>query len=44
MRRALAVLVLGLAGCAYYNGLYNARRLDDEAHKAEREGRTGEAR
>jgi len=44
VRRALAVLVLGLAGCAYYNGLYNARRLDDEAHKAEGEGRTGEAR
>jgi tetratricopeptide (TPR) repeat protein len=37
-------VALGLAGCAYYNGLYNANHLADDARKAEREGRAGEAR
>lgn len=35
---------LTLAACAYFNGLYNANRLAGEARRAEREGRTGEAR
>ncbi len=44
-RVAVAVtLVLLGAGCAYYNGLYNANRLANDARRAEREGRTGEAR
>ena len=45
MRRAawlLPLLLLG-AGCAYYNGMYNAKRLAGRARKAEREGRTFEA-
>jgi predicted negative regulator of RcsB-dependent stress response len=45
--RALTVLLLAApvaAGCAYYNGLYNANHLADEARRAEREGRTSEAR
>jgi hypothetical protein len=43
--RALAfALVLLATGCAYYNGLYNANRLAREATRAERDGRTGEAR
>jgi len=42
-RRVLA-LVLLTSGCAYYNGLYNANRLVNEAERAERDGRTGEAR
>jgi tetratricopeptide (TPR) repeat protein len=33
-----------VAGCAYYNGLFNANRLANEARRAEREGRTSEAR
>lgn len=33
-----------LVGCAYYNGLYNANRLADDAERAEREGRPDEAR
>lgn len=41
---ALLVALLGTAACAYYNGLYNANRLAGEARRAEREGRTGEAR
>jgi hypothetical protein len=32
-----------LAGCVYYNGMYNANRLAGSARKAEREGRTYEA-
>src|SRR5215210_2671741 len=42
-------LVLGifcaglLAGCVYYNGMYNANRLAGSARKAERDGRTFEA-
>ena len=39
----LALIAIA-AGCAYYNGLYNANRLASEARKAEREGRRGEAR
>jgi hypothetical protein len=39
---ALSALLLG--ACAYYNGLYNANHLADEARRAERQGRTGEAR
>ncbi len=35
---------LGLAGCAYYNGMYNAQRMAKQAEKAERDGRTFEAR
>lgn len=37
-------LVGVLAGCAYYNGLYNANQLAKEARKAESKGRTGEAK
>jgi hypothetical protein len=47
VRRALAALLAALplvAGCAYYNGLFNANRLAREARRAEREGRTSEAR
>ena len=32
-----------LAGCVYYNGMYNANRLARSARKAEREGRTFDA-
>ena len=39
-----AATVLVATGCAYYNGLYNARQLAGEARRAEREGRPGEAR
>ncbi|MBK6424210.1 MAG: hypothetical protein IPI38_12380 [Gemmatimonadetes bacterium] len=45
MKRAtwlLPLLLLG-AGCAYYNGMYNAKRLAGRARKAEREGRTFDA-
>jgi len=31
-------------GCAYYNGLYNANRLADDAQRAIRQGRPGEAK
>ncbi|MEP7324758.1 MAG: tetratricopeptide repeat protein [Gemmatimonadota bacterium] len=44
MKRTVGLLLLGcLAGCAYYNGMYNARRLAHQAEKAEREGRTFDA-
>ena len=33
-----------LTACAYYNGLWRANRLADDAERAEREGRTGQAR
>ena len=40
MRGARALLaLLGAAGCAYYNGLYNARGLVDRAESAVRDGR-----
>lgn len=44
MRRiaALALLLL-LGGCAYYNGMYNAKRLAGRARNAEKEGRTFDA-
>lgn len=38
----LLPLLLG-TGCAYYNGMYNAKRLAGRARKAERDGRTLEA-
>jgi len=38
---ALIALVTG--GCAYYNGMYNAKRLAGQAQKAERQGRNFEA-
>ncbi len=37
------ILFLGLQGCVYYNGMYNANRLANSARKAERDGRTFEA-
>src|ERR687893_2498394 len=41
---AIAAACAGLlAGCVYYNGMYNANRLAGSARKAEREGRTFEA-
>lgn len=45
-RRAtlLGATSLVLASCAYFNGLYNADRLAKDAAKAERDGRTAEAR
>ncbi|NNG16573.1 MAG: tetratricopeptide repeat protein [Gemmatimonadales bacterium] len=44
MRRSLLPLLLALgAGCAYFNGMYNANRLANQAEKAEREGRPFEA-
>ena len=44
MRRLLLVAaLLGLNGCAYYNGMYNANRLAGRAEKAERDGRTFDA-
>jgi hypothetical protein len=42
--RAGWVLVGVAAGCAYYNGLYNANRLMDQAETAREQGRSGEAR
>ena len=39
----LALLLLPLCSCAYFNGMYNARRLAGGARKAEREGRAFEA-
>jgi tetratricopeptide (TPR) repeat protein len=43
MRRGLVLLLMLVGGCAYYNGMYNAKRLAGRAWKAEREGRTFEA-
>jgi tetratricopeptide (TPR) repeat protein len=43
MRWGLALLLVLVGGCAYYNGMYNAKRLAGRARKAEREGRTFEA-
>lgn len=42
--RHAVVAALLLSGCAYFNGLYNANRLAGDAQKAQRDGRTGEAR
>ena len=44
LKRAPWLLLVGAMACAYYNGLYNANRLVGEAEKAQREGRSGEAR
>ncbi len=44
MKRALLAMVLLLSGCVYYNGVYNAKRLARAAERAERDGRTIEAR
>ena len=39
-----AILACALvSGCAYYNAMYNARRLSDQAEKAEQEGRNFDA-
>jgi len=44
MRRAgLALLLLLGSGCAYYNGMYNVKRLANRARSAEKDGRTFEA-
>ncbi|MFN8650493.1 MAG: hypothetical protein U0133_01145 [Gemmatimonadales bacterium] len=44
MRRAILLLtLLALGGCAYYNGMYNTKKLAGRARKAEREGRTFDA-
>jgi hypothetical protein len=45
MRRVLAsaLVVLTLGGCAYYNGMYNTKRLAGSARRAERDGRPFEA-
>jgi hypothetical protein len=40
---AIAVATASLAGCVYYNGMYNTKRLARSAQEAEREGRTFEA-
>lgn len=42
-RGAWLLLALPLAGCAYYNGMYNANRFAHRAQKAQAEGRTFEA-
>lgn len=44
MRAAAVSAVLLLTGCVYYNGVYNAKRLTHAAERAERDGRTIEAR
>ncbi len=38
-----ALLLIGTSGCVYYNAVYNADRLADDARRAEREGRVFEA-
>jgi tetratricopeptide (TPR) repeat protein len=38
-----AAALMGMLGCVYYNGMYNANRLARSARKAEREGRTLQA-
>lgn len=44
MRRlALLVLVLAASGCAYFNGVYNARQAEKRADAALRRGREAEA-
>ncbi len=45
MRRVLAsaLVLLTLGGCAYYNGMYNTKRLAGSARRAERDGRPFEA-
>ena len=41
---AWMLLTTAMVGCAYYNGLFNANRLAADAERAERDGRSGEAR
>jgi len=41
-RLPLVLVLLGL-GCAYYNGVYNTKRLASDARRAEKDGRTLEA-
>jgi tetratricopeptide (TPR) repeat protein len=44
VRRHIALgVLLGLGGCAYYNGMYNANHLAHQAEKAQRAGRTFDA-
>jgi hypothetical protein len=43
-RRLRLPLLLALAGCAYFNGIYNARDAASDAERLEREGRSAEAR
>ena len=43
MKRLLLACLLLALGCAYHNGVYNAKRLASDARRAEREGRTLEA-
>lgn len=43
-RRLAPLLLLALAGCAYFNGIYNARDAAGEAERLERAGRDAEAR
>ncbi|HEU4698186.1 MAG TPA: hypothetical protein VFS40_03335 [Gemmatimonadales bacterium] len=43
LRRLGLVALAALAGCSYYNGMYNANRLARAAEKAQREGRTFDA-
>jgi tetratricopeptide (TPR) repeat protein len=44
LRSLLSVLCLAGAGCAYYNGLYNAKDLARRAERASERGREFEAR
>lgn len=43
MKRFPLVLIGLAVGCAYYNGVYNTKRLASDARKAEKDGRTLEA-
>jgi predicted negative regulator of RcsB-dependent stress response len=43
MRFLLVAGLLAAGGCVYYNGMYKARRLADQAEKAERQGRRFDA-
>ena len=43
-RRLAPLLLLALAGCAYFNGIYNARAAARDAERHERAGRDAEAR
>ncbi|HSE66179.1 MAG TPA: hypothetical protein VLB12_04280 [Gemmatimonadales bacterium] len=43
MRRLPLVLITLVLGCAYYNGVYNTKRLASDARRAEKDGRTLEA-
>jgi hypothetical protein len=44
IRYSVSVIVLALLnGCAYYNGVYNAKHFAKQAERSERAGRTSEA-